>query len=196
MPSLAPAVGAGLTAGLLDSGFADVILRAFKEDGRSRVLSAPTLLVNDNERAVLRSILEEPTTTVTQGEVSDQVSFQGFVEAGTRIAVTPSISEGGYLQLEYLVEVNSFLTPAVDSAAGIPPPRQTDSIGSRVTIPDGHTVVAGGLSRRDFSDVPRRSVPILGDIPLIGELFKSTVNKSNTEITLFVFLKADDFTRR
>lgn len=196
VPTLAPAVGAGLTAGLLDSGFADVILQAFKEDGRSRVLSAPTLLVNDNERAVLRSILEEPTTTVTQGEVSDQVSFQGFVEAGTRIAVTPSISEGGYLQLEYLVEVNSFLTPSVDSAAGIPPPRQTDSIGSRVTIPDGHTVVAGGLSRRDFSDIETK-VPILGDIPLIGELFKST-NKSDTEITLFVFLKPtilrdDDF---
>jgi len=83
--------------------------------------------VNDNERAVLRSILEEPTTTVTQGEVSDQVSFQGFVEAGTQIVVTPSISEGGYLQLEYLVEVNSFLTPTADSTAGIPPPRQTDS---------------------------------------------------------------------
>ena len=196
VPSLAPAVGAGLTAGLLDSGFADVILQAFKEDGRSRVLSAPTLLVNDNERAILRSILEEPTTTVTQGEVSDQVSFQGFVEAGTRIVVTPSISEGGYLQLEYLVEVNSFLTPPADSAAGIPPPRQTDSIGSRVTIPDGHTVVAGGLSRRDFSDI-KTKVPILGDIPLIGELFKST-NKTDTEITLFVFLKPtilrdDDF---
>jgi|GEM_PF-3763000 len=196
VPSLAPAVGAGLTAGLLDSGFADVILQAFKEDGRSRVLSAPTLLVNDNERAVLRSILEEPTTTVTQGEVSDQVSFQGFVEAGTQIVVTPSISEGGYLQLEYLVEVNSFLTPTADSTAGIPPPRQTDSIGSRVTIPDGHTVVAGGLSRRDFSDVQTK-VPILGDIPLIGELFKST-NKTDTEITLFVFLKPtilrdDDF---
>ncbi len=196
VPSVAPVVGAGLTAGLLDTDFADVILRAFKEDGRSRVLSAPTLLVNDNERAVLRSILEEPTTTVTQGEVSDQVSFQGFVEAGTRIAVTPSISEGGYLQLEYVVEVNSFLTPPADSAAGIPPPRQTDSIGSRVTIPDGHTVVAGGLSRRDFSDIETK-IPILGDLPLIGELFKST-NKSDTEITLFVFLKPtilrdDDF---
>ena len=196
VPSLVPTVGAGLTAGLLDSGFADVILRAFKEDSRSRVLSAPTLLVNDNERAVLRSILEEPTTTVTQGEVSDQVSFQGFVEAGTRIAVTPSISEGGYLQLEYLVEVNSFLTPSIDSTAGIPPPRQTDSIGSRVTIPDGHTVVAGGLTRRDFSDTVTK-IPFLGDIPLIGELFKSTV-KTNTEITLFVFLKPtilrdDDF---
>ena len=94
------------------------------------------------------------------------------------------------------MEVNSFLTPTADSTAGIPPPRQTDSIGSRVTIPDGHTVVAGGLSRRDFSDVQTK-VPILGDIPLIGELFKST-NKTDTEITLFVFLKPtilrdDDF---
>ena len=193
---LAPLTGTGLTAALLDTDFADVVLRAFQEDGNSRVLSAPTLLVNDNERGVLRSIREEPTTTVTQGEVSDQVSFRGFVEAGTKIVVTPNISDGGYLQLEYRVEVNSFLPPSVDSGAGVPPPRQTDSIGSRVTIPDGYTVVAGGLTRHDFSDTVQK-VPLLGDLPLLGELFRNRTKQDN-EITLFVFLKPtilrdDDF---
>lgn len=185
--ALSPVVSGGATVGLLGTDFADVVLRAFQEDGNSKVLSAPSLLVNDNERGVLRSILEEPTTTVTQGEVSDQVSFQGFVEAGTRISVTPNISEGGYLQLEYRVEVNSFLPPGADSGPGIPPPRQTDSIGSRVTIPDGYTVVAGGLTRRDTSDTVQK-IPLLGDLPLVGRLFRSRV-KEDTEITLFVFLK-------
>ncbi|MEO1237770.1 MAG: secretin N-terminal domain-containing protein, partial [Planctomycetota bacterium] len=193
--SLTPTVGAGLTSALLDADFADVVIQAFEQDGNSRVLSAPTLLVNDNERGQLRSLTEEPTVSITQGEVSDQISFLEYVEAGTTIDVIPNISEGGYLQLEYRVEVNTFLAsdPAL-AAAGVPPPRQTDALQSRVTIPDGFTIVVGGLTRADDTETVSK-VPFLGDIPLVGELFKSTT-RAEDETTLFVFLRptilADD----
>ncbi|MEM8736892.1 MAG: secretin N-terminal domain-containing protein [Planctomycetota bacterium] len=192
---LTPTVASGLTSALLDADFAEVVLRAFEEDGNSRVLSAPTLLVNDNERGRLRSLTEEPTTSITQGEVSDQISFREYVEAGTTIDVVPHISEGGYLQLEYRVEVNSFLpADATLAALGVPPPRQTDALQSRVTIPDGFTIIVGGLTRRDESEIISK-VPILGDVPLLGELFKQTSRDSNKS-TLFVFLRptilADD----
>ncbi|MEO1236605.1 MAG: secretin N-terminal domain-containing protein [Planctomycetota bacterium] len=193
--SLTPAGGAGLTSAVLDADFVDVVLNAFEQDGNSRVLSAPTLLVNDNTRGRLQSLVEEPTVSITQGEVSDQVSFLEYVEAGTTIDVIPYISEGGYLQLEYRVIVNSFLAsdPAL-AAAGVPPPRVTDALQSRVTIPDDHTIVVGGLTSKAESETIEK-VPYLGDIPLVGELFKRTTT-SHDETTLFVFLRptilADD----
>ena len=186
--SLVPGVAAGVTASLLDADFADVVLRAFAQDSNARVLSSPTLLVNDNEKGLLQSIREEPTLTVSQGEVTNQISFAGYVKAGTQILVTPHISDGGYLQLEYKVEVNSFRSQdAAQAAAGVPPPRQTDGVQSMVTIPDGATIVVGGLTRTDDSEIVTK-VPLLGDIPLLGALFRQT-NRQQTESTLFVFLR-------
>ncbi|MEM8782385.1 MAG: secretin N-terminal domain-containing protein [Planctomycetota bacterium] len=192
---LTPTVNSGLTSALLDASFAEVVIQAFEQDANSRVLSAPTLLVNDNERGRLQSLTEEPTVTITQGEVSDQISFREYVEAGTTIDVIPNISEGGYLQLEYRVEVNTFLPsdPAL-AAAGVPPPRQTDSLQSRVTIPNGHTIVVGGLTSQDDSETVSK-IPLLGDLPIIGVLFRQTTTNDERG-TLFVFLRptilADD----
>ena len=195
--ALTPTTGAGFTAALLGTDFADIILRAFANDRRARVLSAPTLLVNDNETGKLESVREEPTTEISQGEVTTQISFKEFVEAGTTIEVTPNISDGGYLQLKYKVVVNSFLPQSEAlSAAGIPPPRQTDEIASRVTIPDGHTVVVGGLTRRDQTNDVQK-IPVLGSIPVLGALFRNT-DEADIQRTLFVFLRPtilsdDDF---
>lgn len=100
------------------------------------------------------------------------------------MTITPHISEGDFLQLEYSVTLNSFTGRGVD---GIPPPRQTDTLSSKVTIPDGHAVIVGGLTRQDNASTVD-GTPGLVEIPLVKYLFGlHTETKSQT--TLFVFIR-------
>ena len=106
------------------------------------------------------------------------------MEAGTTITMSPHISEGDHLSLEYSVTLNSFTGAAVN---GNPPPRQTNSVESDVTVPDGHTVIVGGLNRTDDT-TSVNAVPLLGQIPILKHLFSNeTQSESNT--TMFVFIR-------
>src|SRR5207237_5166625 len=99
---------------------------------------------------------------------------------------TPHISEADYLQLEYNVSLSSF-SGTGDQARGIPPPRQEDSVQSKVTIPDGATVLVGGLNRTNYLRTVN-AVPLLGEIPVLKYLFSSR-NTTDERVTLFVFLR-------
>jgi len=98
--------------------------------------------------------------------------------------VTPHISEGEHLQLAYSVELSSFTG---EGSGSVPPPRQTNSISSEVTVPNGHTVIVGGLSRRDHSETVAR-IPWLGELPLLEHLL-SNRSRNDARTTLFVFLR-------
>jgi general secretion pathway protein D len=71
----------------------------------------------------------------------------------------------------------------------LPPPKQTNSVSSRVTIPDGHTVVVGGLELLTDAEAESR-VPGIGGIPLVGELFKNR-SKNHSRDRFFVFIRAN-----
>lgn len=181
---LSPIPGAGFNGALISSDIADVVIRALASNTRARVVSAPRILVNDNATGTLSSVAEEPFTSVNASDTVATTSFAGFVSAGTDITVTPHIAEGDHLSLDFSVALNSF---AGDGANGVPPPRQTNTVTSQVTIPDGNTIIVGGLSRSDHSKT-RQSIPLLGDLPIIGPAFgNETDNQANT--TLFVFLR-------
>jgi len=111
-------------------------------------------------------------------------NFAGFAEASTTIEVTPRISENDHLVLDYVVTLNSFTGTG---GAGVPPPRQTDEIRSTVTIPDGHTIIVGGLNRQNTS-WDRDGIPVLERIPILREL-TGVENDSKSRTTLFVFLR-------
>ena len=176
--------GLGFNGALISPGLADIVIRALTTDIRTRVVSSPRILVNDNATGTLDSIDEEPFTSVNASDTVSTTSFGGFVEAGTTIAVTPHISQSDHLSLEYSISLNSFSGGGTD---GIPPPRQTNSLESEVTVPDGHTVIVGGL-RRTSSTKTIRSVPLLGEIPILKHLF-SNESLDDSELTLFVFIR-------
>lgn len=182
--ALAITPGLGFNGTLIDPESADVVLRALASHGRSRVLSSPRILVNDNATGELSSVSEVPFTSINAANTVSTTSFGGFAEAGTTIQVTPHISEGDYLHLEFNVAVNDFTGEA---GAGIPPPRQTDEVNSEVTIPNGHTVIVGGLKRRRVSN-DYDGIPILENIPGLHLIGGKDVRKSENE-TLFIFLK-------
>jgi general secretion pathway protein D len=178
--------GTGFNGALVSSELADVIVQALANNSHSRITSAPRILVNDNASGSLSSLSEQPYTSTNIGNTLSTTSFAGYAEAGTQIVVTPHISEADYLQLDYLVSLSNF-TGTGDTANGIPPPRQTQSLQSRVTIPDGSTIIIGGLNSTNYNHTIQ-SVPVLGQIPILQYLF-SNRSVSNQRDTLFVFLR-------
>jgi general secretion pathway protein D len=180
--------GLGFNGALISSDVADVILRALQQNTRARVTSAPRVLVNDNNVGTLSSIAEFPYASVNASQTVATTSFGDYAQAGTEITVTPHISEADYLQLEYSVVLSSFTgNPVTQGGTTLPPPRKSDSVQSQVTIPDGSTIVVGGLNRRNFSQGVDQ-IPFLGDIPVLGYLF-SNRNNMDSSTTLFVFIR-------
>ena len=183
-PSLALEPGTGFNGTVIDTDTFSAVVRALANDGRSRVVAAPRVLVNDNGTATLSSVAEAPFTSVNASARVSTTSFAGYAPAGTTVTVTPHISEGDYLQLQYSVTLNSFTGKG---AAGIPPPRQTNSLNSQVTVPDGRAVIIGGLTREDSSDTESK-LPILGDIPVL-KFLASNRSKTESRSTLFAFIR-------
>lgn len=178
--------GLGFTGALLNADVAEVVIRALESDQRVKVLSRPSVLINDNQEGVLESKSEEPYTTQNSNGVSGStVSFGGFASAGTEVKITPQISEGDHLKLKYAITLSSFGDDGTDA---LPPSRQTNSLASEVTIPDGATIVVGGLTRETLSETVDR-IPFLGSIPIVELLFSSRT-KTQSKATLFLFIKA------
>lgn len=176
--------GVGFNGTLVDPSTADVVVKALSTHKRARVLSSPRILVNDNAEGQLTSVLEVPFTSVNANQNVATTTFGGFAEAGTTINVTPTISEDNHLQMDYTVTLNTFTGTG---SAGIPPPRQTNEVRSRVTVPDGYTVIVGGLTSKN-DNVEYRGLPWLEKVPVIRELTGHTTNNW-AETSLFVFLR-------
>jgi general secretion pathway protein D len=177
--------GVGFNGALISTDIANVILQALKNDQRVHVQAQPTVLVNDNATGKLISQQEEPYVTVNASNQVALNTFGGYSSAGTNITIKPQISEGDNLKLEYEITLSSFNGTG---SAGLPPARQTNSLKSEVTIPNGNTIVLGGLTR-DTQDDDVDRIPVLGEIPILEYAFsnrRNTVRKS----TLFIFIHA------
>ncbi len=175
-----------LTAAVIRSDQVPFIINALQNNTDTRILSTPQLLVDDNESATVASIERQPFAQTVQTAGSPTVTSQGGEsEAGTTLIVTPQISEGGYLRLDYEIELSSFLGSA--ASPGLAPPSQVNNISAdSVTVPSDSTIVVGGLTfESDTRTVIK--VPLLGDIPIIGHLFRDQ-GKANRKTTLYVFI--------
>ena len=124
-------------------------------------------------------------TTQRATDQTTTTSFAGFEDAGTKISIRPQIAEGDHLVLQYSLSLSSFVGSA---AGGVPPPRQQNEVTSVATIPDGHTVVVGGLELVSNSDGASQ-VPLIAKIPLLGELFKNRGTSLSTT-RFYVFIRA------
>jgi len=188
-----PSIGTGFTGGIFNGqDFAiPFLLYMLDQTQNSNILSMPSVLTNDNEEALITNLDEQPTFTTSQGTNSDQTSFDEFEEAGITLQISPSISAGNYLKLYVNIEVSSF-----DEASTLsPPPKSTRTIETHVTIPDGHTMIVGGVLTDNVTEASSK-VPFLGDLPLIGWLFRST-SETQRKVNLYVFITphiiGDDF---
>jgi len=182
---LAPVNATGGTFALLSPKIADIVLRALATNSRARLVSSPQLLVNDNGKGKLESVAQQPFAVILDASnVQTLTSLGGLAQAGTSITVEPHISEADYLQLTYSIELSNFTGTAQN---GLPPPSEKNAVDSSVTIPDGYTIVVGGLSTKNFNASVNK-IPILGDIPILGLLFGAR-SRNTSDSTLFVFIR-------
>ena len=187
---LTPKGFSGFNGVLLDPEVADVIVSALSSHSRSRVLASPKILVNDNQTGTLESVESFPFNSVNVINTVGSQSLGGNQQAGTIITVTPHINEDDHLQLEFEVEFSSFegeqISTGGDNPGLLPPQRKIDRVGSVVTIPDGQTVVVGGLKRGSASD-SFSGIPWIEKIPVLRELTsKTSAEDKCTSFFLFI----------
>ncbi len=176
----------GLTGLVLNPGDYSILVNALQSLNQGRTLNIPKVLVNSNETAELDSVLQTPFTSTNASNTVATTSFGGTQDAGMTISVRPQIAEGDHLLLDYTVTLSTFTGESSDPA--LPPPRQQNSLKSIVTIPDGYAVALGGLITETEAEATSQ-VPLLGDLPIVGALFRSR-SKSTQRTRFYVFIRA------
>ena len=181
----------GVGTGFYGDRHINALLTAMQQKDYGRILAKPKILVNDNEPGTISTTdttyVTKTTGAVVEGSmgvVQTGVDYEGY-PAGITLDITPHISRGDWLRLDIGLTRSDFGT-----ITGEKPPDTTESnINTTVTVPDGSTIILGGLLKLNQSKGGTK-VPILGDIPLIGGLFRSTSN-SDLQRHLYVFVKAE-----
>lgn len=159
------------------------VLQAVSTDTNSNILATPHLTTMDNEEAFFIVGQEIPIITGSTTGSGNTNPFQSVdrQEVGIKLKVTPQINEGDAVQLLIEQEVSS-----VSGATSVDVIINKREIKTSVIVDDGGTIVLGGL----IDDTVQESiskVPLLGDIPIIGHLFKSTsTSKSKTNLMVFI----------
>lgn len=177
---------------LSDSFSFTAVLKALHKNSDANILSTPSLLTLDNEEASIVVGQEVPfkTGSYTQTGGSSAVSspFQTIQRenVGLTLKVTPHINEGDSLVLEISQEVSSLSGAAGDVGASDVITNER-KIESKVLADNGQTIVLGGLIKDDVQQGVQK-VPLLGDIPVIGRLFRSSSSK-RLKTNLMVFLR-------
>ncbi len=160
------------------------IVQAVSQDVNSNILATPSITTLDNEEAYFLVGQEVPIITGSQTGSNNSNPFQTVdrQEVGIKLLVTPQINEGNSVQLTIEQEVSS-----VSGATGVDISINKREIKTTVMVESGQTVILGGLIDEDVQESVQK-VPLLGDLPIIGHLFKSTSN-STRKRNLMVFLK-------
>lgn len=163
------------------------LINAVQVDARNDVLSTPSIITLDNQEAEFNIGQEVPVKTGTQTS-TDSTSRYDTIErktVGTKLKFVPQINEGDSVLLTLEQEVSSVDSSSKNNENG--ETFNVRTIKNSVLVKSGETVVLGGLM--DHKTVENVSkVPLLGDIPLIGELFKQTTS-SSVKRNLMVFLR-------
>ena len=187
--SLQSATGAiaGLGGSIGSNGIFGAIINAVKSDTESNLLSTPSVMTLDNQKA---SILVGQQVPVTTGEALSQNFDNQFrtvqrQDVGIKLEVKPQINTGGAIKLFLRQEVSSVAGPVSNDNSDLIINKR--EIETTVTVDDGEILALGGL----LDDNERKTIeriPLLSDIPGIGELFKSR-SRSRTKTNLMVFIR-------
>ena len=163
------------------------IINLVAEDSDSNILSTPSIMTLDNEQASIVVGQEIPITTGETLSSSNSNPFRSVnrEEVGIKLEVTPQINEGNAVKMTINQEVSSVYGPITPSSTDLITNKRV--IKTTVLVEDGDTIVLGGLIDDNVQEIERR-VPILGNIPLIGKMFRST-STSRTKRNLIVFIK-------
>lgn len=191
--ALANTKGQILGVGRIGDNFSfNAVLNALYQNTDANILSTPSLLTLDNEEASIVVGQEVPfktgsyTSTGNASAVSSPFETIQRQNVGLTLKVTPHINEGDSLVLEITQEVSS-LTGAASTVNASDVITNQRKIESKVLADNGQVIVLGGLIKDDVQETAQK-VPLLGDIPWLGRLFRSTAS-TKVKTNLMVFLR-------
>ncbi|AJP74437.1 general secretion pathway protein GspD [Sphingomonas hengshuiensis] len=178
----------GLTGNVAIGDNFSILVQALGTSTRSNLLSTPQITVLDNDVGEL--VVGQNVPFVTGSILTDSSSANPYTtierkDVGITLRILPRVNAGDTIRLQVNQEASSIATTTVSGASDIVTNRR--AINTTVLADNGATIVLGGLISDDYQDV-RQQVPILGDIPIVGELFKGR-KETRQKRTLFVFLK-------
>lgn len=188
--SLVPDIG-GLNLGVVNKAIGlGALLRALGSNDSVNLLSTPNLITLENEEAKILIGQNIPITTgsyAQTGSTSTVSPFQTFdrKDVGITLRVRPQITEGGLVKMQIYQESSSVVASTVNATQG--PTTNVRSIETNVLVDDGQIIVLGGLIEDSYGDGVQK-VPLLGDIPYLGALFRYE-NKNRKKTNLLVFLR-------
>ncbi|MCF2911085.1 type II secretion system secretin GspD [Pseudoalteromonas sp. DL2-H2.2] len=173
----------GLAMGVVKNDWG-AIIQAVSTDTNSNILATPSITTMDNEEASMIVGQEVPIITGSTASENNSNPFQTVdrQEVGVKLKVTPQINDGTAVQLTIEQEVSS-----VSGATAVDISVNKRAINTTVIADDGGMVILGGLIDEDVQESVSR-VPLLGDIPILGHLFKST-NTTKRKRNLLVFIR-------
>jgi len=181
LPVAAPAGSIGLSL-LGGSYIVDLELSAAQNEGRGEVISSPRVITANQKQATIAQGVEIPY----QESASSGATTTQFKKAVLSLKVTPLITPDNRVILDLDVSDDSVGQLVQSATGGTVPSIDTREIITQVLVNDGQTVVLGGIletTKRKSTD----KVPLLGDVPVLGNLFKTTTNINNkTELLIFI----------
>lgn len=163
----------------LSSGALGLELSAMQEQNRGKIISSPRVLTQDRKEATIKAGREVPY----QEASSSGATSTSFKEAVLGLTVTPQITPDGNVIMD--IRLNKDSVDETCSVLGTPC-ISTKELNTRAMVEDGGTIILGGIYEEDNSNAQYK-VPLLGDIPVVGNLFRSTKrNNSKNELLIFI----------
>jgi type IV pilus assembly protein PilQ len=185
LPGVVSAGTAGLAFGIVGSRLnLNLALEALKSEGKTRTLARPEIVTVENNKATVALGEEIPYETVSSA--GTQVQFK---EAVLKLEVTPTVVRDGdvnRIKMTVLVENNSRGQVVLGSGGSQPPAINKRKAETQVLIKEGERLVIGGVTNSENEEAVRR-VPLFGDIPILGWLFKQRGERTtSTELVVFI----------
>jgi len=183
LPASAFNTALGVSMGNVLGNFSlDAAITALEQQGRGRVLSTPKVTTQNNQEASIAQGVQIPVQIIANNTVTVQ-----FKDAVLTLKVTPQITDAGTVILK--LEVNNDspdFSRVVGSGQAAIPPINTQSVKTNVLVSDGATAVVGGVYQ-NTEQTSRRNTPVLGDIPILGYLFRNrSIRNENQELLIFI----------
>ncbi len=172
-----------LALGLItDNTMIDLELSALENDGFGEILSQPKLLTGDKQKAVIKAGTEIPYQSGTSSGETD-IEFR---EAVLKLEVTPQITPDNRVIMDLIINQDTIGENVPTANGGSEPTIDVTEIETKVLVGDGQTLVLGGIFQmEELTGVQK--VPVLGDIPYIGRLFRKNVSdRTKREILIFI----------
>ncbi len=177
------------TIGTIDDYAFNVVIDALNTITKTNILSRPRIAVCNNEEASILIGSKEVYFSQTQSQstvTTTTAESVNYVDVGVKLNVTPTITEDDYVIMKIRPEVSSVRETATSPLGSEVPVVETSEAETTVKVKNGAMIMIAGLMKEDVRSTTYK-IPILGDIPFLGALFRSTDNqKQKTELAIFL----------